>query len=989
MARITNPSLDPFELGDDVSGVVATVLRKTWNAYEYIDTIGARIRLEGDFNDHDPFRGFVERVRIDQDNDGIYELLVDYEGGIVPASVLFADFARGMLSGEDTFDISNPSGAPVSGGRVYQGDGYRLASGTTWTGADDTFLIGADTGRVETIGDFARMEGTLTGGADTFTFVPGASLVRVVGDASITYTGSSLIGGNDVFAFSGTSDYAPVNDDFGTHQFWGDAASARGDVDGGNDRADFRGSLNFATLSGDVGTFEGTSFVGGDDTLIAGDGSSHLYGDAVTVNMTSGRFEGGRDLLVGGASRDLIYGDHGTNMGAGTVIGGDDVLRGGRGDDFLYGQGGSDQLYGNRGDDYLAPGTGFANLVDGGAGVDTVSFADTLANFNGIGTGVDLALSAGGAFAVATYGDGERATIENVENVLGTDFNDTITGNEFANRIRGGAGSDRLDGAGGRDLLDYYEYREPTRANQGVIVDLASGIWQETYYGGVDRIANFEDVRGTAYNDRIFGTSGANTFFYDRGVDTFDARGGVDTLDLSGLRTGRSFGDPVTVDLALEGERQNLTSLGRDAITLFGFENVVAATGSGSYFGTDGANVMTGGAWDETFQGRGGVDTFHGGAGFDTIDYSDLATRLVVDLRGGTARFDGITEIATDFEAVGSSEGRTVVYGDFDDETVHDRGTSDDTFQGRGGTDTYSYAAAANGVTVYLEYTGRETGAGLDTLVDVENLIGSGHDDRLVGDDGDNTILGRGGDDLIKLRDGENEARGGGGDDRIVGGEGRDVLYGHGDFTDFDIEFGWKGGTSDVLIGLGGDDELRLQDTGFAYGGRGDDTLHAGDEGSKLRGNRGDDTLYGDAGDDDLRGGGGNDVLYANWRSDDGKEANYLLGGRGADILYDSPQGDDVLVGGQGGGVGDGFSDTFVFRYAQGSVGTRDRIKDFEDGIDKIDLSATGAGFDDLAELLTWTTAYDGAIGIQLGGDRLLVVENFTIDQLTADDVLL
>jgi Ca2+-binding RTX toxin-like protein len=95
--------------------------------------------------------------------------------------------------------------------------------------------------------------------------------------------------------------------------------------------------------------------------------------------------------------------------------------------------------------------------------------------------------------------------------------------------------------------------------------------------------------------------------------------------------------------------------------------------------------------------------------------------------------------------------------------------------------------------------------------------------------------------------------------------------------------------------------------------GDGDDTLEGGSGNDVMDGGSGDDILNARTGDDDLDGGAGNDVMR---------------GHAGADTL-DGGAGDDTLVGGEDG-------DRFVFAGANGA----DRIIDFQDGVDRIDLTA-------------------------------------------------
>ena len=105
-----------------------------------------------------------------------------------------------------------------------------------------------------------------------------------------------------------------------------------------------------------------------------------------------------------------------------------------------------------------------------------------------------------------------------------------------------------------------------------------------------------------------------------------------------------------------------------------------------------------------------------------------------------------------------------------------------------------------------------------------------------------------------------------------------------------------------------------------------------------------DDIIIGKAGNDRLTGGRGHDDLFG----DKGKDA--LFGGRGHDVLdggrgndtLKGGKGDDVLIGGAGenkmfGGAG---ADIFVFR--KGAFGQDNTIKDFEIGVDSIEVTGFG-----------------------------------------------
>ena len=108
-----------------------------------------------------------------------------------------------------------------------------------------------------------------------------------------------------------------------------------------------------------------------------------------------------------------------------------------------------------------------------------------------------------------------------------------------------------------------------------------------------------------------------------------------------------------------------------------------------------------------------------------------------------------------------------------------------DVLNGGNGNDTASFLNAfsgggTTGVTVDLNNQGtaqNTVAAGNDTLIGIENLVGSTFADRLVGDGSANTIvsgggldriLGSSGDDVIVLTDTVEAVKGGSGHDRVV-----------------------------------------------------------------------------------------------------------------------------------------------------------------------------------------------------------------------------
>lgn len=245
----------------------------------------------------------------------------------------------------------------------------------------------------------------------------------------------------------------------------------------------------------------------------------------------------------------------------------------------------------------------------------------------------------------------------------------------------------------------------------------------------------------------------------------------------------------------------------------------------------------------------------------------------------------------------GTEGADTVAGGSGDDTLVGSPGA--DLMDGRGGRDTLDYAGSDTGVTVNLN-SGAAAGGDAegDTVVSIENLIGSNFEDVLTGDDRINRLTGGFRDDTLSGAGSADELFGGGGGDSLLGGPGNDTLDGgvSGDTLDggsgADRLFGGDGVDSltgnlnaDSLFGGAGADRLS--------GGAAGDLLDGGTENDDLDGGAGPDTLFGGAGSDELLGRSARDTL------DGGADDDSLFGGTGNDLLIGG-QGGDALFGGGG-----------------------------------------------------------------------------------------
>ena len=153
---------------------------------------------------------------------------------------------------------------------------------------------------------------------------------------------------------------------------------------------------------------------------------------------------GSAPTITGTESNDTLTGTAGV-----------DVIMGLGGNDVIYGLAGGDKICAGDGDDVVYPGPGseFAPLpappnVDGGAGTDTISYADTAFCSN-------INLTNGDMFHPGTCSgnDGEYDKFTGFENAIGGNFNDTLLGSPIANQLEGGGANDVLHGYPGNDVL--------------------------------------------------------------------------------------------------------------------------------------------------------------------------------------------------------------------------------------------------------------------------------------------------------------------------------------------------------------------------------------------------------------------------------------------------------------------------------------------------------------------------------------------------------
>jgi Ca2+-binding RTX toxin-like protein len=682
-------------------------------------------------------------------------------------------------------------------------------------------------------------------------------------------------------------------------------------------------------------------------------GTGNPLGNVLTGNSGANVLTGldGNDTLAGGGGADTLDGGAGTDtasyaasssgvavsLAAGTSSGGD------AGGDTLIS---IENLTGSGLNDTLE-GDGANNILNGGAGTDTVSYENA-------GAAVTVSLAVG--TAQNTSGAGTD-TLSGFENLMGSAFDDALTGSTAANVLMGLAGNDTLNGGAGIDTLI------GGVGNDTYVVDNAGDVVTENANEGIDRVqaavtytlaANVENLTltgtgningtGNALDNVVVGNSGNNILAGLGGSDTLDGGAGTDTASYAASSSG------VTVSLAAG------TSSGGDAggDTLISFEN------------------LTGSGLNDTLEGDGANNILNGGAGTDTVSYENAGAAVTVSLAVGTAQntsgagtdtlsgFENLMGSAFD-DALTGSTAANVLMGLAGNDTLNG-GAGIDTLIGGVGNDTYVVDNAGDVVTenanegidrvqAAVTYTLAANVENL-TLTGTGNINGTGNalDNVVVGNSGNNILAGLGGSDTLDGGAGTDTASYAASSSGVTvslaagtssgGDAGGDTLISIENLTGSGLNDTLEGdGANNVLNGGAGTDTVSYEHAGAAVtvslaigtaqntGGAGTDTLSGFEN---LMGSAFDDALTGTTGANVLTGLAGNDTLNG------GAGADTLVGGAGNDTLVGG-SGADILTGGLD-------ADRFVFSALGDSApGAPDSITDFTHGTDLIDLSAIDA----------------------------------------------
>lgn len=362
---------------------------------------------------------------------------------------------------------------------------------------------------------------------------------------------------------------------------------------------------------------------GGNDTI-----DTASYGGSVLINLTEG---GGTPIVVGTTTVWLAFGSNIENANAGsghdTISGNalNNILSGNAGNDSILGGGGFDTIYGGDGNDIIGASSG--SLIDGGNGIDAISYENAALGFQ-------ITLTSSGINGTDSFGN----TLVNIEGaIFGSTFNDTIIGNEANNTFSGSGGDDSIQGAAGNDYVN---------GNTGADI-VFGGQGNDTLFGGKD----IDIINGNLGDDEVNGNIGDDTVYGGQGNDI--VRGGQDTDYLYGnLGNDTLFGD-LGNDILFGNAGNDLLYGGEGNDALYGGDGINTLDGGNGNDSLNGgagdASVMVGGNGNDVLTNAGGSNnTLTGGSGSDTFTFLPGFSGDVI-ITDFITNFDKVTFADTDF----------------------------------------------------------------------------------------------------------------------------------------------------------------------------------------------------------------------------------------------------------------------------------------------------------------------------------------------------
>ncbi|MCQ1766605.1 VCBS domain-containing protein [Neorhizobium galegae] len=762
-------------------------------------------------------------------------------------------------------------------------------------GGDDT--LEGDAGNDLFIYKVGDGNDRINGGTETSNTSPNYDVLRVEGDTQArTFNIGLASGGPAINAGSGNA---------------ADIAVSYNGSNSGTIRADEIEGIDIVAGSGaitvNVGNLAGTAV---QPNTIRVTGSNSATGDVVdasgitAANAVSVVFDGneGNDTFIGGAGNDVARGGTGNDTFTGGL--GADAIEGGAGNDII-----------NLGADQIVNGLARTmDSIDGGADYDKIVLT----------TGTQGFLL-----------DGNVTTITRVEEITGTDGNDTITlRDDYLSdqasggvTINGGKGNDTITGGKGNDVITGGEGTDTLKGGAGA----------DTLIGGADN----DVFWGGKHSDNLFGNGTTNV--------------GDDLYAKAGEQDKAMFGsDPSNYEVTWNAAFQTWEVLAKSGAIEFG-----GSTGPGlnvdRLFGIELIQFANGVVLDLTdpirvFNGTNLIGTY------DTIQQANDASTTLAGYRielVGTVTNELATITKNNLTVVGGVEDTGIVL------TLN--GAQNITLQGDApinviGDGQANAILGNDGANVIKGVMGGDTldgGAGNDTFVLGADVTGSGTRDIQLGDGSLRAV------DITGLA---------GTGDRVIGGTGSDTIIlerdGKSGFVaDYTMAPGYLSGV-EKIVGTDGNDVILLAAGSTADGGP--ITIEGGEGNDVLGGSNSADILSGGNGNDLISGLGGNDILEGGAGSDEiwgGAGNDQINGGSGIDNITGG-LGDDAIDGGIGG-------DTF--NYAIG-----DGVDTIDGGTESDVLLTSGNATAESAVLTVTSTGFT----LDVEGDNIVDVNATNIESV-------
>jgi Ca2+-binding RTX toxin-like protein len=333
---------------------------------------------------------------------------------------------------------------------------------------------------------------------------------------------------------------------------------------------------------------------------VANDGANAGYFTSVEFDNVLSDVEGiwgsdYDDYLSGSSADNRIYG-----------MSGNDYIVGGAGNDGLFGYHGNDTVMGMEGNDWMWGENG-ADLIVGGAGIDDVRYDE-----GGRTGGVLATLAVPGMYTLSYYNGaaGENDRIRgDVENLVGSRFNDHLVGNSANNGIHGLDGNDFISAGAGNDWVNGNAGNDRLYGDGG-----NDFVWGEQGADGMSGGEGWDDVRydDAWHNSRGFGVNARLSNWFDPSKLGNGVAGENDYIaeDFEAL-IGTNYGD------ILSGNEQNNYLAGLD-----GDDMISGKGGHDTLDAGKGADRVWGDAGNDTLFGKDGsiFDTLDGGEGWDTVE---------------------------------------------------------------------------------------------------------------------------------------------------------------------------------------------------------------------------------------------------------------------------------------------------------------------------------------------------------------------------------